>query len=306
MENIVFFNHWHYGDLFSTRGWVADIKRQLPQMNFYYAHKNNTLATLDIAEKLDDDNNKLVLEGISQWNRFGKDDDTVLINTWVGSYMGLWNSTHPSYLSHYRIVEECYNNIRQQFGIKLNLSKDVWDYIPQIDYNKYNTDIADIFINSLQSENIYLFCNGKVASQQSNMDNMQKIISFLAKKYSNDTFIATEKFETDCSNIKFTDDIFNLPCDLCEISYLSTKVNLIVGKDSGPFSYASTKENLLDKNKIFITFNTQPEDNLPYGLDISADFRFSNTTFSSPAVRIIETAIRDIKNNTQVAGHKNA
>jgi hypothetical protein len=305
MENIVFFNHWHYGDLFSTRGWVADIKRQLPDMNFYYAHKNNSLATLDIAEKLDEDNNKLILEGINQWNRFGKDDDTILINTWVGSYMGLWASTHPSYISHHRIVGECYNNLRQQFGIDLKLSSDVWDYVPQVDYSRYNTHLADNFFNSLDSENAYLFCNGQVASKQSNMDNMQKIIVYLAKKYKNDTFIATEKFETDCKNIKFTDDIFNLSCDLCEISYLSTKVNLIVGKDSGPFSYSSTKENFLDKNKIFITFNTHPEDNLPYGLDINADFRFSNTTYSSAAVSIIESALSDLKNNNQTRGHHN-
>jgi len=303
MENIVFFNHWHYGDLFSTRGWVADIKRQMPQSNFYYAHKKNPRAIIDLVETLDEENNATVLDGINQWNRFGSDDDTILINTWVGSYMGLWANTHPSYISHHRIVGECYNNLRQQFGIDLKLSDDVWDYVPQIDYSKYNRAAVD---NYKFSGNVYLFCNSAVASAQSSMDNMQKIIEYVAANHTNDTFVATEKFDTKLDNVIFTGDIFSDACDLCDISYLSTKVNLVVGKNSGPFTYANTKDNLLDKSKIFVNFSHKSEDLLPYGLDIAADFRFSNTTFASPAVKIIETAINDIYNNKQVSGFKNA
>jgi len=303
MENIVFFNHWHYGDLFSTRGWVADIKRQMPQSNFYYAHKKNPRAIIDLVETLDEENNATVLDGINQWNRFGSDDDTILINTWVGSYMGLWANTHPSYISHHRIVGECYNNLRQQFGIDLKLSDNVWDYVPQIDYSKYNRAAVD---NYKFSGNVYLFCNSEVASKQSSMDNMQKIIEYVAANHTTDTFVATEKFDTKLNNIIFTNDIFSDACDLCDISYLSTKVNLIVGKNSGPFTYANTKDNLLDKNKVFINFSHKPEDTLPYGLDIAADFRSSIVTYASPAVRIIETAISDIKNDKQVAGFKNA
>jgi hypothetical protein len=301
MENIVFFNHWHYGDLFSTRGWVADIKRQMPQSNFYYAHKKNGRAIIDLVETLDEENNKVVLDGIDQWKRFGSDDDTILINTWVGSYMGLWANTHPSYISHQRIIGECYNNLRQQFGIDLKLSDDVWDYVPQIDYSVYNTAAVDN--NSNLVGNVYLFCNSAVASKQSSMDNMQKIIEYVASNHSKDTFVATEKFETKLDNIIFTSDIFSDTCDLCDISYLSTKVNLIVGKNSGPFTYANTKNNLLDMNKVFVNFSHKPEDVLPYGLDIKADFRHSDVTYASPAVKIIETAINDIYNNKQTSGY---
>jgi len=304
MENIVFFNHWHYGDLFSTRGWVADIKRQLPDMNYFYAHKKNPRAIVDLVDTLDEENNKLVLGGIDQWQRFGQDDDTILINTWVGSYMGLWANTHPSYVSHHRIIGECYNNIRQQFGIDLKLSEDVWDYVPQIDYSFYNTAAVDNYAGF--NGNVYLFCNSAVASKQSSMDNMQKVIEHVAANHSSDTFVATEKFETKLNNIVFTNDIFNNECDLCDISYLSTKVNLIVGKNSGPFTYANTKQNLLDMNKVFVNFSHKPEDTLPYGLDIKADFRSSTTTYASPAVKIIETAINDIYSNKQSSGYKNA
>ena len=301
MENIIFFNHWHYGDLFSTRGWVADIKRQLPEFNYYYAHKKNQRAIIDLVETLDQENNDTVLDGIDQWKRFGSDEDTILINTWVGSYMGLWANTHPSYISHHRIIGECYNNLRQQFGIELELSDNVWDYVPEINYSHYNRDLVDNYENFVG--NVYLFCNSAVASKQSSMDNMQKIIEYIADNHKSDTIVATEKFETNRENIIFTSDIFNESCDLCDISYLSTKVNLIVGKNSGPFTYANTKQNLLSKNAVFVNFSHKPEDTLPYGLDIGADFRFSNTTYASPAARMIEKAIDDIKNNNQQSGY---
>ena len=246
----------------------------------------------------------MVLDGIDQWKRFGVDDDTILVNTWVGSYMGLWANTHPSYVSHQRIIGECYNNLRQQFGIDLQLSDNVWDYVPQIDYSVYNRAAVDNCEQFLGDA--YLFCNSAVASKQSSMDNMQKIIEHVANNHRNDTFVVTEKFDTKLDNIVFTSDIFNNACDLCDISYLSTKVNLIVGKNSGPFTYANIKDNLLDKNKIFVNFSHKPEDTLPHGLDIGADFRHSGVTYASPAVRIIETAIADIKNNRQVSGFKNA
>ena len=303
MENIVFFNHWHYGDLFSTRGLVADIKRQLPDMTYYYAHNKNGHAVSDLVETLDEENNKAVLDGVSQWNRFGSDDDTILINTWVGAYMGLWANTHPSYISHHRIFAECYNDIRQQFGIDLKLSDNVWDYVPTIDYNFFDVSAANKFI--LEHPNFYLFCNSAPASKQSSMDNMQKIIELLAKQHPDHAFVVTEKFETKASNIFFTSDIFNIPNDLCEISYLSTKTNLIVGNNSGPFTYAQTKENLQNPQKIFINFSHKAEDTLPFGLDISASFRFSNTTYSSPAAGIIRDAMEDIINGKYSSGYRN-
>lgn len=300
MSDIIFFNHWHYGDLFSTRGVVADIKRQLPDHNFYYAHRKNGRAIVDLVDTLDSVDCEQILSTVNQWNRFASDDDNILINTWVGSYMGLWPNTHPSYVSHHRIFREMYGNIRQNYGIDLQLSENVWDYVPQIDYTHYDTAAVD---NLSYSGNLYLFCNSEVASKQSSMDNMKKVMEYVADNHKNDTLVATEKFETSCKNIIFTADIFNSTCDLCDISYLSTKVNLIVGKNSGPFTYANTKQNLQDANKVFVNFSHKPEDLLPYGLDISADFRFSSTAFASPAARIIERAIDDIKNSKQVSGY---
>ena len=122
---------------------------------------------------------------------------------------------------------------------------------------------------------------------------MQSIIETLATKYPDDAFVATELFETKHTNIYFTDAIFKKNCDMCEISYLSTKVNVIVGKNSGPFTYANTKQNLQDPSKKLVCFSHKPEDTLPYGLDFAADFIFSDTTDDTVAVAIIEKAINE-------------
>ena len=293
MANIVFFNHWHYGDLFSTRGLVADIKRQLPNYNFVYAHNRNSWAVADLCKSLSKTQTEKILnQMINMRVRLAKNSDDLFVNTWVGAYEGIWGSnTHPSYISHLKIFEECYKSMNESFGTNLKLDSNVWTYVPEIDYTPYNTKVADDFLSSVNR--CHLICNGAVQSTQSSIGNMQNIIETLATKYPNDAFVATELFETKHTNIYFTDSIFQKNCDMCEISYLSTKVNVIVGKNSGPFTYANTKQNLQDPSKKLICFSHKPEDTLPYGLDFAADFIFSDTTNDTIAVEIIEKAIND-------------
>jgi hypothetical protein len=293
MPSIVFFNHWHYGDLFSTRGLVADIKRQLQDYNFVYAHNRNPWAVADLCKSLSrTPADKILNQMINMRIRFAKNGDDLFINTWVGAYEGLWGSnTHPSYISHHKIFEECYKGLNQQFGTNLKLDSDVWTYVPEIDYSPYNTKTADDFLASVNR--CHLICNGAVQSTQSSMGNMQTIIETLAAKYPNDTFVATELFETTMPNIYFTDNIFQKTCDMCEISYLSTKVDVVAGKNSGPFTYANTKQNLHNPNKKLICFSHKLEDTLPHGLDFAAEFIFSDTINDSTAVEIIEKAINE-------------
>jgi len=293
MTNIVFFNHWHYGDLLSTRGLVADIKRQLPDYNFVYAHNRNPWAIVDLCKSLSKTQADIILNQMLNMRvRFAKNNDDLFINTWVGAYEGVWGSnTHPSYISHYKIFEECYKGMNQNFGTNLKLDPNVWNYIPEIDYSPYNTKSADNFLLSVNR--CHLICNGAVQSTQSSMGNMQAIIERLATKYPDDAFVATEMFETNMSNIYFTGNIFQKACDLCEISYLSTKINVVVGKNSGPSTYATTKQNLLDPKKKLICFSHKPEDTLPHGLDFAAEFIFSDTIDDTIAVEIIEKAINE-------------
>jgi hypothetical protein len=283
ITDIVFFNHWHYGDLFSTRGLVTDIQSQLPGLNYQYIHSKNARSTQDLAPSPDAETCQRMLAQIPMHQRLAHTGNTLFINTWVGAYQGLWPNTHPSYIDHRKIYSELYNHLSAHYNLDLRLS-DVWHYVPDYDLSKIDsTSVSKFFAD--KTGRTFLFCNGQVQSTQSSMGNMADIIITLAQKYPQDNFVVTERFVTDFANIYFTDDIFNMGCDICEIGVLSHSCDIIVGKNSGPFTYSTTHKNL-NSNKKFICFSHKPEDVLPYGLNFVSEFNFSNTTDDNKAVVI--------------------
>jgi len=287
MKNIVFFNHWHYGDLFSTRGLVADIQRQLPEMRYGYAHGLSPLVTRDLVTiNLSREKNNQILAGIDQRTRFAQSDDTIFVNTWVGAYEGMWEGLHPPFTAHYNIFTAMYELLNQHFNLNLQQSGSVWDYVPEIDYTKIDTSRVDRLLNEV-SGSIYLVCNNQVMSLQSSMGFMEHTVDILARQYSSDTFIVTHGFSTSFPNIKCTFDIFRLDNDLLEISYLSKFAKVIIGKNSGPYTYAHTKSNILDPGKKFVCFSHLESDILTHGMDCSAHFGFSNTTDDIEAAHVI-------------------
>ena len=290
MKKIIFFNHWHYGDLFSTRGVVADMQKQLPNYNFSYAHNLNPRAIVDLIPTINSKTSKAILDAIDMRQRILEGDNAILVNTWVGSYEGIYPQHNPRFISHCDIYRECYKLLNNYYNLNLELNPDVWNYVPNIEYSSYNTHVADEFLSNAGTVN--LFCNGEVLSTQSSMGNMENIVNKLASTYPNETFVVTSKINALSPNIKFTGDIFNVPCDLCEISYLSSKINVIVGKNSGPFTYATTKNNLLDANKKFICFGHRIEDTLINGLDFPAKYEFSNTTDDQQAIDFYNKVVK--------------
>jgi hypothetical protein len=295
-QNIVFFNHWHYGDLFSTRGLVTDIKRQLTGLNYYYVHGKHPDATKDLAETHNTD----ILNQLPQHAQIIEVGDTLYINTWVGAYQGLWQNVHPSFISHCKIYEFLYKELAV-LGVHLQLDANAWSYVPDIDYNTIDRNVTDKFVKNAQGK-IFLFCNGDVQSTQSSMGNLAQTMIWVSKVYTDDTFVATSKFDTKQPNIIFTNDIYNKQCDIIDISYLSRSCHLIVGKNSGPFTYASTRYNLQDPTKMFWCYSHKPEDVLPYGLDLKCDFRFSTVTEDWKAAAQLSKGIRLIHEHACTPG----
>jgi hypothetical protein len=301
LKNIIFFNHWHYGDLFSTRGLVMDIKRNLPGINVYYAHTKNSRAVADLCQTLNQAECDDVLSKLSMWQRFGVNEDTIFINTWVGSYEGVYSNVHPSYMEHMKIYRQCYRDIRQNFGLDFSMSPDPWLYVPSIDYSIYNTDVADAWLAD-KPEDVILICNGPGHSAQSSVNDMAEAIAQLATANPQKRFLCTCKTSTDLPNVYYTDDIFLLDCDICEISYISSLVPVIVGKNNGPFSYANTATNLKNYSKVFLCLSHKAQDTLPWELNINCDFRFSARTTANEITGLIQNAIDDSDNNRLTSG----
>jgi hypothetical protein len=308
MKNIVFYSHGHYGDAFISRMMVRDVMQQLGNdYNYSYALLVNPKVVQDLCPAWDTvAAQQLLSDGSYHLSRLKKSEDTLYINAWIGCYTGMWHSNHPSYHYLYNIYKECYANIEEFAGIKLKINPNFWHYIPQVDYSKFDCSAADTFL--ADHPKTYLFCNGKVQAHQSGMDQMQASIEILAAKYPHCAFLATEKFSTEVKNIHFTQDVFGMNNDLMEISYLSQHTNLIVGKNSGPFTYSNTLHNLIDTKKIFVCFSNQAVDTLPYLVNVACDFRHSNVTYPyygvDPhyVVQILSDAIDDEHRGYQTSG----
>jgi hypothetical protein len=185
------------------------------------------------------------------------------------------------------------------FEADLGMYADKEEYLPSIDFSKFDVSSIDEYIKNTPDFKKVLLCNGPPQSGQSFADDMKQFLEPLAEEHTNIHFICTNKFETTIQNILFTDDIIidneeaetRAPwenrqrnnCDLQEISYLSEKVDAIVGKNSGPFVFCETKNNYMNPEKKFLSFNvswgpafqtgqTKPTETMSNGLNYKCQY----------------------------------
>jgi hypothetical protein len=276
MKAICFFNHYHNGDLFNGKEFIKEIISNIPT-KYYYAHSNHPIVLSDLnvehVSSFDISHSVKVLD----------DGDVIWVNTWIGAY---FDKNKPYYGECslrflYQMYGEIYQELNKIFDLNLQLSN-IINYFPSINYSKFDCKNIDKFVLKNPQRKV-LFSNGPGMSAQCTYNgNMSPVIETLANDIPNIIFIATEKFETELKNIKFTNDIIQSNhCDLNEISYLSTFCDLIVGKNSGPFNFAVTRQNLKDTSKTFYAFNnnhTKEFDCLCYGIDIECNFIYEHFT----------------------------
>jgi len=251
-NNVIFYNHYHNGDVHFSRQFVKDIMSKIDADKYSYAHGNHKDILKDIPLE------HTILLPIMEKNRqvtiIG---DDVYINTWVGQIPD-YLITECTLYTNYKI----YTKIYEILNIKL---EDIEYYIPTIDFNKVEKNNIDNFINTNNKK--ILFCNGLTNSGQAINFRFNPIINALSLKYSNITFILTSLHEgrLNNSNILYTNDLIQLYPDLNEIVYLSTYCDIIVGRSSGPSSFVQVRENLYNEQKIFIDFNNKYEHVIWYG-----------------------------------------
>lgn len=285
--SITFYNHYHNGDLFVCKQFVRNLIEQCPELHFRYCHFNHKKTTADL--KVEYSGN---LDGLNDRMKFMIKSGELAINTWVGAYEAPHVQPPAFYqgginlnLLH-QIWSYLFENLTVFLNKPLTLNSDPLHFIPNIDYTCFDTQSVDQFASN--HENIVLFSNGSPMSGQSFFGNMQDFVEVFAERYPKLTFVCTAKFNTSATNIYFTDDIItvepgfpNSQCywnqnltksDINEISYLSRFSKLIIGKNSGPFIYCLTKENMMNPDKTFVAFNNKPVDNLFYNLKTPANY----------------------------------
>ena len=290
MPKIVFFNHYHRGDLFTNRGYVVAVKDALKHFEFGYLHFNHPKLTRDISIKYEGEPT-----AFGRKERFRFENGCLFINTWMGAYkrsMIKFGGLNMSAMhEQWSII---FDEINKQFGTNLQLSSKKTRYLPNIDPTFLSLNNIDEYLKKSFHNKKIILCNGAPKSLQSFQYDMSNQINQLALEHPDMHFICTAKIQTNQSNVLFTDDIIkdteeeskrapwedrnqNI-CDLLEISYLSEHCDLIVGKNSGPFCFCETGRNYLDTKKSFLSFNvswgigTLESESMSYDLPLSCKY----------------------------------
>lgn len=260
MKNIIFFNHFHNGDVFLSRTFIKKlidhIKKNNPEIKFFYAHKNNPLITLDITQ-LNINPNLFINIRNEHLGDFRLGND-LFINTWYAS-------DKRFYMNQYGISFDCLYALfeavcKRQLQFSLSdISIDPKDFFPEINYAFYNILNVANWVNNNKTKKIFISNCEPLSGQAHNID-LTTIAFDLAKKYNNYSFILTNKTPKKLDNVFYSSDIIQSKgFDLNENSYLSTFCDVIIGPASGAFTFAMNKTNFFNRStKIIALCNLIP------------------------------------------------
>jgi hypothetical protein len=236
MKTIKLFNHYHNGDIFYSRLITQNLK---DLFNIEYYHPT-PLSQFEDFKNVKEYNNSLL---------HSSDSTPLVFDTWVGQNNAEFlKDTLCSFYTGKKILINIFNKLG------LSIPKDE-DLIPYIDYN--NLKNIDEVKNKLSNYDGFLrkilISNNNVQSGQSLNFDFDPIINTLSDMYPNYLFLITNPTSIKKENVIHIKDITGNEFDLLYISFISTKCDIIIGRASGPFCYCHVKENLLDKNKTFIS-----------------------------------------------------
>jgi hypothetical protein len=318
MSKIIFFNHYHRGDLLTHKEFIRQLQNELPDFTFEYMHFNHPKLTRDL--------NIPVIgapENLDAKTPFYQDEGVLYINTWIGCFWDIFcehGGINMNSLWHQ--WDKILDTINGHFNTEIALRAEKESYLPKIDFTKFDVSSIDEFLKTNTNKKI-LICNGPPKSGQSFSDNMQDFINLAAEESPSIDFICTTKFDTTLNNVLFTDDIIvdnevedkRAPwedrevnnCDLQEISYLSEHCDAIVGKNSGPFVFCETYNNYMNPNKKFLSYNVSwgigkpPTETMSNGLDIKCKYTITPisdiSTLSSDDIANIHNSLKELTNS---------
>lgn len=286
MTKICFFNFYHNGDLFHSKPFVREVIKHLGKEKVLYAHFKDPIVLKDL------DIQHVRLEGISDKVKImrPKDPDMLFVNTWIGSYFDKYTG-ECTLNFNMKMWADIYEDINTTFKKKMKLGP-VENYLPFVDYSKFELANVNNFIDAETRPKI-LFCNGPAMSGQCQYNgDMKEIISTLAIQYENKVFITTHKIDVDLPNVLYSGDIIKSDrCDLNEIAYLTKFCNLIIGRNSGPFCFASTGENLNNPLKTFYAFGHQESDCFTMGIVKKSNYIFEKYVDSNQLFKAINNLV---------------
>jgi len=253
MKDLILYNEYHNGDLFYSRILLNMLPKET-NIKYFHNCKSSLFCDLINVEEIN----------ISHINNFKNINNFPVINTWIGQnnmiYINSIN-TGCSYENHFFLAKKLTNSL----GIQVD--DDMDKYIPDINYHLLpNIDNIKTKLNDLKTKfkKFVLISNGDVHSGQATNFDFSPIVNILANLYPDVLFFVTKDILTYNINILNTSKITEVIPDLLQISYISNFCDVIIGRASGPFCFCHTKENLLNKNKVFVSFSKNKYEGIFY------------------------------------------
>ena len=291
IKNICFFNHMMNGDSFVSKEYVRELISLFPSIRCTYAHGNHQSIVADL-------NCDLIRNFPTDLQRslplaYQQESGTLFINTWVGCWIGRFLHTGVQDHANFPILYESWKEVYS--FLNLQIQKDYTHYLPTINWETFDLSQANKYLNSIEGKSLILVCNGMQQSNQSNVGNMRDVVNHLAVVYPSFEFLLCAPIDVDLPNVLFADNIFNSNVgNLNQISYISQHAKLIIGKNSGPFTFSHTKENLENSGTTFLCFSTKFHECLMGAGNYDAKFYFSNTTDTQEVINICKSIIDKI------------
>jgi len=245
-SKIIFYSHFHNGDVHVSRTFVRDIIAQFPNMSYEYWHRNHPDVLKDIKQLksyygLLDELKTPGVESRGSWVDSGK----LYINTWYCASHGRHYGAHGTTISClYNLFSEL-----KQYGFNL---RNITEYVPYIDFNALNVFGLDEWI---KSRKLVFISNGEVNSGQSNNFDMNPTITELANEFPGITFLVSNfEDQLKLDNVIYTRQLIRKYCgelrfDLNENGYLITKSRLVIHRCSGAAVFGINKLSI--DNKVY-------------------------------------------------------
>jgi len=247
MKNFTGYTHFGNGDIFESREFIREYIQKINPENCFIAHGKPLNILADMPE-LQFTSVTAEMDPRVATKLFG---DSLYLNLWIGRDS---KYVRPNIGV---VVEEYYrmhNDILRSLGLT-KLSKDIYSYVPKIDYSFYEIGGIDSFVKEHAGKRIVLISNGPVHSSQAFNFDFEPVIDGLCNSFRDYIFITTQRTNLTQENLFFTGNIIKtVGTDLNEISYLSTFCDVCIGRNSGPHVFAQVLDNWLDPNKISISF----------------------------------------------------
>lgn len=251
LDKVIFYCHFGAGDIFESREFVKEWTKLVPANEYYYAHGKNPKILRDIPELKFTPVTDEMRADADVWI----DNNTLFVNTWIGrdgQYVlpGIGTTLEEFYRMNNDMLR------KMKFG---KLSNKPVDYIPDFNFEYFpDTKNVDEFV-SMHLEDKIIIDNGWVGSAQAPNFDWHDIIYRLAGKYPEKCFIVTHALPMEVENVYPVDTIIKSRdgFDLPEVSYLSNRCSMLIGRNSGPHVHMQTKTNCMDENKKLLSFTYQ-------------------------------------------------